>query len=70
MRLDPAAIASAPAMTKPVSQAYEPGGVGYLPVASAGVMQIDDFNAEMLAMLQRDVESGGVHLVRLMKQWL
>ncbi len=70
MRLDPAAIASAPAMTKPVSQAYEPGGVGYLPVASAGVMQIDDYNADMLAMLQRDVESGGVHLVRLMKQWL
>lgn len=70
MRIDPAAIASAPAMTKPVSQAYEPGGVSYLPVASAGVMQIDDFNADMLAMLQRDVESGGVHLVALRKQWL
>ena len=70
MRIDPAAIAAAPAMTTPVSQAYEPGGVSYLPVASAGVMQIDDFNADMLAMLQRDVESGGVHLVALRKQWL
>jgi hypothetical protein len=70
MRLDPVAIASAPAMTTPVSQAYEPGGVGYLPVASAGVMQIDDFNAEMLVMLQRDTESGAVNLVALRKEWL
>lgn len=70
MRLDPAAIATAPAMTTPVSQAYEPGGVSYLPVASAGVMQIDDFNADMLAMLQRDTETGAVHIVAMRKEWL
>jgi hypothetical protein len=70
MRMDPAEISSAPEMTKPVSQAYEPGGVGYLPVASNGVMQIDDFNAETIAVLQRDVESGTVHLVAMPKRWL
>jgi len=70
MRIDPAAIAAAPAMTTPVSQAYETGGVGYLPVASAGVLQIDDFNADMLVALQRDVETGAVHLMALRKQWL
>jgi hypothetical protein len=70
MRLDPAEIARAPEMTKPVSQAYEPGGVGYLPVASAGVMQLDDLNADNAVVLQRDIESGTVHLVALSKRWL
>ncbi len=70
MRIDPAAIGSAPAMTTPVSQAYEPAGVSYLPVASAGVMHIADFNADMMASLERNVETGAVHVVALRKQWL
>lgn len=70
MRLDPTAIAAAPAMTTPVSQAYEAAGVSYLSVSSAGVMQIDDFDADMMVSLQRDVETGAVHLVSLRKQWL
>ena len=70
MRLDPAEIASAPEMTKPVSPAYEPGGVNYLPVASAGVMQIDDLNDDVVAALQRDIETGSVDLVGLSKRWL
>lgn len=70
MRMDPAEIGKAPEMTKPVSQAYEPGGVGYLPVASNGVMQIDDFNAQMIAVLERDVESGAVSLIAFLKRWL
>jgi hypothetical protein len=70
MRLDPSEIAKAPEMTKPVSQAYEPGGVGYLPVASAGVMQIDDLNAEYIAVLVRDTDSGAVNLVGYAKKWL
>jgi hypothetical protein len=70
MRIDPAQIGSAPEMTKPVSQAYEPGGVTYLPVASAGVMQIDDFNSDLVAVLERDIETGAVHLTARPKRWL
>jgi hypothetical protein len=70
MRMDPSAIGAAPEMTRPVSQAYEPGGVGYLPIASAGVLQIDDFNGDLVAVLERDPESGAVNLVGLQKRWL
>lgn len=70
MRIDPADIVAAPAMTTPVSQAYEPAGVKYLPVASAGVMQLDDFDDRLVAVLQRDIESGAVHLMGLQKQWM
>ncbi len=70
MRIDPADIVAAPAMTTPVSQAYEPAGVKYPPVASAGVMQLDDFDDRLVAVLQRDIESGAVHLMGLQKQWM
>ena len=70
MRIDPADIAAAPAMTTPVGQAYEPAGVKYLPVASAGIMQLDDFTAESVVVLQRDLESGAVHLMAMQKRWL
>jgi hypothetical protein len=70
MRIDPADIAAAPAMTTPVGQAYEPAGVKYLPVASAGVMQLDDFDDRAVVMLQRDLDSGAVHLLTMRKEWL
>lgn len=70
MRLDPAEIAAAPEMTRPVGQAYESGGVGYLAVSSAGVMQLDDLNPEYAVVLQRDIETGSVNLVALPKRWL
>ena len=70
MRIDPADIAAAPAMTTPVGQAYEPAGVKYLPVASAGIMQLDDFTAEAVVVLQRDIESGAVHLMAMQNRWL
>lgn len=70
MRLDASELAKAPALTSPVTQAYQPAGVGYLPIASTGVMQVDDFNADMFALLQRDTESGAVNLIALQKKWL
>ena len=70
MRIDPADIVSAPEMKTPVSQAYEPAGVKYLPVASSGVMQLDDFDAERVVVLRRDLETGFVHLTALQKKWL
>ncbi len=70
MRIDASELANAPALTSPVTQAYQPAGVGYLPIASAGVMQVDDFNADLFTVLQRDIESGSVNLVFLQKKWL
>jgi hypothetical protein len=70
MRMDPTAVATAPEMTTPMTEAYQTGGVGYLPVASNGVMQIDDFNADFVAVLQRDVETGTVNLMAYQKKWL
>jgi hypothetical protein len=70
MRLDPQEIAKAPEMTTPVKQAFQPAGVGYLPVASTGVMQIEDFGPEYIAVMQRDTESGAVNVVTYGKEWL
>ena len=70
MRIDPASLASAPAMTEPVKEIYKPAGLGYLPVASAGVLQIDDLNDELIAILERDLESGALNLRAQPKKWL
>lgn len=70
MRLDPQEIARAPEMTTPVKQAFQPAGVGYLPVASTGVMQIEDFSPEHIAVMHRDTESGAVNVVTYGKEWL
>jgi hypothetical protein len=70
MRLDPQELAKAPEMTTPVTQAFQPAGVGYLPVASTGVMQIEDYGPEFIAVMQRDTESGAVNVVTYGKEWL
>jgi len=70
MRIDPEELARAPEMKTPVKQAYQPAGVGYLPVASAGVMAIEDLSPESIAVLERDIETGAVHLMALQKRWL
>jgi hypothetical protein len=70
MRLDPQEIARAPELTTPVKQAFQPAGVGYLPVASTGVMQIEDFGPEYIAVMLRDTESGAVNIVTYGKEWL
>lgn len=70
MRLDPEEVARAPEMTRAVEHAYEPAGVGYLPVASSGVMRISDFGPELVAVLLRDTESGAVKVTSYNKKWL
>lgn len=70
MRLDPEEVARAPEMTKAVEHAFEPAGVGYLPVASAGVIRIADFGPELVAVLMRDIESGAVKVTSYNKKWL
>ena len=69
-RLDPVEIASAKAMTSSVSQAYEPAGVGYLPVAVVGVLQLDNYNATNIVMLKRDIEDGSLDVVSQSTNWL
>lgn len=70
MRLDPHEVARAPELTTPVKQTFQPAGVGYLPVASTGVMQIEDYGPEFIAVLVRDTDSGAVNVVTYGKEWL
>ena len=42
-------------MTTSVKQAWQPAGVGYLPVAIVGVLQLDNYNANNVVMLKRDI---------------
>ena len=69
-RLDPVEIAAAKPMTSSVKQAYEPAGVGYLPVAVVGVLQLDDYNPANVVMLKRDIEDGSLDVVSQSKNWL
>jgi hypothetical protein len=70
MRLDPSDIAAAPEMTTSVKQAYEPAGVGYLPVASFGVLQLDTYNRAGIVLLQRDRDDGGLDVVSRNFRWM
>ena len=69
-RLDPAEIASAKPMTAAVKQAWQPAGVGYLPVAVIGVLQLDNYNASNLVLLQRDIDTGQLNVVSQGLNWL
>jgi hypothetical protein len=69
-RLDPEQLAAAKPMTSSVKQAWEPAGVGYLPVAIVGVLQLDNYNATNVVMLKRDIESGSLDVVSETMQWL
>src|SRR5688500_15305467 len=63
-------IAAAKSMTTSVKQAYEPAGVGYLPVAIVGVMQLDNYNAGNVVRLPRDIETGALNVVSQGLNWL
>ena len=69
-RMDPEAIAASKGMTTSVKQAWEPAGVTYLPVAIVGVLQLDNYNANNLVMLKRDIEDGSLNVSSLGLNWL
>jgi len=69
-RLDPEQLAAAKPMTSSVKQTWEPGGVGYLPVAVVGVLQLDNYNADNIVMLKRDIETGSLDVVSQALRWL
>jgi len=69
-RLDPEQLAAAKPMTSSVKQTWEPGGVGYLPVAIVGVLQLDNYNADNVVMLKRDIETGSLDVVSQPLRWL
>lgn len=69
-RLDASEVAAARPLTTPVSQAFEPAGVGYLPVAIVGVMQLDNLNAANVVALKRDIEDGSLDVVSISRRWL
>jgi hypothetical protein len=70
LRLSAEDIARAPAMTKPVSQAYQAGGVPQVAIAHVGVRAIEDLNDNYVLALQRDVEDGSLDLTSFPKEWL
>ena len=69
-RLDPTEIAAAPSLQTPVKQAYQPAGVGYLPVASFGVVQLDDYNPAFVVVLQRNKDDGSLQVASRTKRML
>ena len=70
MRMDPAELAAAPAMSTPVRQAYQPAGVSYLPVSSFGVLQLDTYNRGFVVVLQRDAVDGSLDVRSQGLNWL
>ena len=70
MRFDLAALAAAPSMTTAVKQAYQPGGVPYLPVASYGVLELDNYNSRNLVVLERSALDGSLDLDTVDLNWL
>lgn len=70
MRFDLGDIAAAPGMTTPVRQAYQAGGVSYLPVASYGVLELDNYNARHVVVLDRDPADGSLDLETVDLGWL
>jgi len=69
-RFDPEQLAAAKGMTTSVHQAWEPAGVGYLPVAVVGVLQLDNYNANNAVLLKRDIETGSLDVESLPMNWL
>ena len=70
MRFNLADIAAAPGMTTAVTQAYQPGGVPYLPVASYGVLELDNYNAHNVIVLDRNPADGSLDLETVGLNWL
>jgi hypothetical protein len=70
MRFSLADIAAAPGMTTAVTQAYQPGGVSYLPVASYGVLELDNYNAHNVIVLDRNPADGSLDLETVGLNWL
>ena len=70
MRFSLSDLAAAPGMTTPVHQAYQPGGVSYLPVASYGVLELDNYNSRNLVVLERSPVDGSLELETVGLNWL
>jgi hypothetical protein len=69
-RFDAEALASAPAMTTPVDRAYQPGGVPYLPIAGFGILQLDNYNAGHVVLLQRRADDGTLQVMSRQLRWV
>lgn len=70
MRFDLDDIAAAPGMTTAVKQAYQPGGVSYLPVASYGVLELDNYNSRNAVVLERNAADGSLDVDSVGLNWL
>jgi hypothetical protein len=70
MRVGSRDLDKAQPLTQGVGDAYVSAGVPYLSIAVVGILQLDDFNADHVIMLQRDIETGALNLTTFQKKWL
>lgn len=66
MKIDPDDIATATAITDPITKRYGTAGVEYIAVAQVGVQQLDNLNADHVLVLQR-MGNGSLNLRSLRK---
>ena len=70
MRFGLAELAAAPSMTTAVTQAFQPGGVPYLPISSYGVLELDNYNSHNVVLLERNAVDGSLDLATFQIDWL
>lgn len=68
MKIDPADIAKAGAITEPVEEVL--AGVPYTPVPLGGVQRVADHDAENMVVLVRNGDDGSLSLMPRSKRWL
>ncbi len=68
MKIDPADIVSAEAITAPLDEMF--AGVPYLPMPFAGALKMANFDDEAIVLLRRDIESGALQLRSWPKRFL
>jgi len=68
MKIDPADIVAAGAITAPVEGML--AGVPFIPMPFAGILRMDDFDDQTIVYLRRDLEGGGLSLRGQPKRFL
>src|SRR5215470_17999765 len=62
MRISAEDIERAESITTPVEESNQTVGVKYLPIAGAGVLQLDKLNDQFVVVITRDLQTGGLNM--------
>jgi hypothetical protein len=69
-RFDVDDLAKAPGLTTAVQRAYQPAGVNYLPISGFGIVQLDNYNANHVVVLQRRADDGTLQVESRQLRWV